>query len=181
MEPILNIPKTEQKRAVIIGAGFAGLEVAKGLCNHDFQIVVIDRNNYHQFPPLFYQVATAGLEPSAISFPLRKLFNRNRQLHFRMCELEKVDTAKSMIYTSIGYIDYDYLIIATGTDTNFYGDKDLEDNTLPMKSISEALYLRNTILRNYEKALQTDDIEEQKALMNVVIVGGGPTLSLIHI
>ena len=162
------------KKLVIIGAGFAGLRLARALNKSDFEIWLIDKNNYYQFPPLFYQVATSGLEPSAIVFPLRKVFQNQKNMHIRCAEVNNVDTANNRIETTIGNINYDYLVIATGAQTNYFGNKQIQENALPMKSVSEALFLRNTILENIERAL-TSDIETQKELLNVVVVGGGPT------
>ncbi|MFT5385667.1 MAG: NADH dehydrogenase [Saprospiraceae bacterium] len=171
----INIPETGQKRIVIVGAGFAGLNLANKLSKRDFQIVLIDKNNYHQFQPLFYQVAMAGLEPSSIAFPLRKLFQYKKNVSIRITEVEKVDTEQKILFTQLGDLKYDYLVIAFGVDTNFYGNKNLEDKTIPMKSVGEALYLRNAILTDYEKAITTSDYDERQGLIDIVIVGGGPT------
>lgn len=171
----LNIPETEQKRIVVIGAGFAGLKLVRALRRSKFQIVLIDRNNFHQFQPLFYQVATAGLEPSAISFPLRKIFQKQENLHIRLTEVMHVNTDEKTVQTSLGDVNYDYLVIATGVSTNFFGMKQVAESSLPMKTVGEALNLRNTILKNYEAALTSDDPAEIETLLNTVIVGGGPT------
>ncbi|MFY8034453.1 MAG: NAD(P)/FAD-dependent oxidoreductase [Flexibacteraceae bacterium] len=170
-----NIPTTALPRVVIIGGGFAGLELAKKLDNQQFQIVLLDKNNYHQFQPLFYQVATAGLEPSSISFPLRKLFQKNKNTHIRVTEVQEVDTQNKEVITPVGTIAYDYLVVAVGADTNFFGMPNIEKYAYPMKNVGEALLLRNTLLQNYEDALVATDPELRKALMNVVIVGGGAT------
>lgn len=171
-----NLPKTELKRVVIIGAGFGGLMLARKLSQRsDLQIVLIDKNNYHQFQPLFYQVAMAGLEPSSISFPLRKVFQSKKNVHIRVTEVVKIDTTANVIETKLGPVEYDYLVIATGADTNFFGMKNMMENALPMKSVSEALALRNRMLQNFEDALSVETVEERHGLMNVVIVGGGPT------
>ena len=171
-----NIPITNQKRVVIVGAGFGGLELAQQLADHsDFQIILIDKNNYHQFQPLFYQVAMAGLEPSSIAFPLRKVFQNSKNVHIRVTEVSRVNTEKNIVETIIGEIEYDYLVLAMGTTTNFYGMKNIIDNALPMKSVAEALALRNQILQNFEDALTTENLEDKQGLMNIVIVGGGPT------
>ena len=124
---------------------------------------------------MFYQVATAGLEPSSISFPLRKIFQKHENIHFRVAELQSIDVSKKEIITNIGRLAYQYLVLALGADTNFYGMKDIETNAIPMKSTPEALFIRNTILMNYETAVNIDDRDEETALMNIVIVGGGPT------
>jgi NADH dehydrogenase len=162
------------KKLVIIGAGFAGLRLAKALKNKGLEIWIIDKNNYHQFPPLLYQVATAGLEPSSISFPIRKIFQSRKNVHIRCAEVTGIDTKNQNVSTSIGSLKYDYCVIATGATTNFFGNNSIEQNALPMKSVSEALYVRNRILENLEEALITTD-GEKKALLNIVIVGGGPT------
>jgi NADH dehydrogenase len=170
-----NIPEVPEKRIVIIGGGFAGLRLIRKLVKHNFQLVLIDKNNYHQFQPLFYQVATAGLEPSAISFPFRRIFQSRKNVFIRMTEVVRIDPEARRIYTGIGHINYDILVIATGADTNYFGNPNLKALAYPMKSVSEALGLRNRILENYENALITTDPEEKQGLLNLVIVGGGPT------
>lgn len=168
-----NIEHTDKKRIVIVGGGLGGLELAFKLVDDDYQIVLIDKNNYHQFPPLIYQVASGGLEPSSISFPFRRLFQGKKDFFFRMAKVESVNTDKKTINTTVGEIDYDYLVMAFGAKTNFFGNKDIEATTLPMKSVSEAMRLRNTILRNLELALTEEDPARKQALMNIVVVGGG--------
>ena len=175
MKNIAGIPENGKKRVVIIGGGFAGLKLAKSLKKSDFQIVLIDKNNYHQFQPLFYQVATAGLEPSAISFPLRKAFQNQQHIHFRIAALEKVDAENQAIQTDIGRLTYDYLVLAIGADTNYFGNQNIKRHATPMKSLGEAINLRNTILTNFEKALNETDEKVVDSLLNFVIVGGGPT------
>ena len=172
---LANIPKSNQKRIVIAGAGFGGLRLARHLSGKNFQVVLLDKNNYHSFQPLFYQVATAGIEPSAISFPLRKIFQGKPNIHVRMARVRKVLPEQNEIETSIGNLKYDYLVLAMGAGNNFFGNDAISKFSLPMKSVGESLGLRNTILNNFEKALNTDIPEEQAALMNMVIVGGGPT------
>ena len=168
-----NIEHTDKKRVVIVGGGLGGLELAFKLVGSDFQVVLVDKNNYHQFPPLIYQVASAGLEPSSISFPFRRLFQGQKDFFFRMAEVKAVDAAGKKIATSVGDIHYDYLVLAAGARTNFFGNKEIEAATLPMKSVSEAMRLRNTILRNIEKAETEEDPVRRQALMNIVVVGGG--------
>ncbi|MEZ4905083.1 MAG: NAD(P)/FAD-dependent oxidoreductase [Spirosomataceae bacterium] len=171
-----NIPKTAQKRVVIVGAGFGGLVLARKLSqNADFQIVLIDKNNYHQFQPLFYQVAMAGLEPSSIAFPLRKVFQSKKNVHVRVTEVLRIHPDTNVVETGLGAIEYDYLVLATGADTNFFGMKNMMDHAMPMKSVAEALAIRNRMLQNFELALSVETLEERLGLMNVVIVGGGPT------
>lgn len=168
-----NIEHTDKKRIVIVGGGLGGLELAFKLVDDDYQVVLVDKNNYHQFPPLIYQVASGGLEPSSISFPFRRLFQGKKDFFFRMAKVESVNTDKKTIKTTVGEIDYDYLVLAFGAKTNFFGNKDIEATTLPMKSVSEAMRLRNTILRNLELALTEEDPARKQALMNIVVVGGG--------
>ena len=170
-----NIPETNQKRVVIVGAGFGGLVFAQKLAKQDFQIVLIDKNNYHQFQPLFYQVAMAGLEPSSSSFPLRKIFQHTPNVHIRITKVNALDTSKQSITTDLGEISYDYLVLGLGTDTNFFGNQNMMDKAIPMKSVSEAIFLRNRVLQNLEDALTTEDPLEREGLMNMVVVGGGPT------
>ena len=170
-----NIADTDKKRVVIIGGGFGGLKLANQLKGSNFQIVLIDKNNYHQFPPLLYQVASSGLESSSISFPFRKIFQKQKDFYFRLAEVTAVIRERNVVQTSIGELRYDYLVLASGTTTNFFGNKDIEEQALPMKTIEEALVLRNTLLSNFEKATICTDPEEKQALMNVVIVGGGAT------
>ena len=163
-------------RLVIIGGGFGGLKLARKLMNKPgFDIVLLDRVNYHQFQPLFYQVATAGLDASNISFPLRKVFQKGKNVHFRMAEVKQIVSASNKVITDIGEFEYDVLVIATGADTNFFGNKNLMDYAFPMKSTVDALQLRHRLLHNFEDALNVKSESELRALMNVVVVGGGPT------
>lgn|SRR5690554_1278734 len=171
----LNIPKTNFPRLIIIGGGFAGLKLAKSLRNKRFQLIMLDRNNYHTFQPLLYQVATAGLEPDSIAHPIRKLFKKQDNFFFRMANVDKVDTESKKLYTDIGSISYNYLVIATGATTNFFGMESIARNAMTMKSVSEALDLRSLILQNFEKALLKNDVKELEGLMAFVIVGAGPT------
>lgn len=171
----IPLPQTNNPRVVIIGGGFGGIELAKKLHNKEVQVVMIDKNNYHTFQPLLYQVATAGLEPDSIAYPLRKIFKRQENFHFRMAEAQQIITEENKLLTSIGEIQYDYLVIATGSTTNFFGLEEIEQNAMPMKSVTEALDLRSLLLQNFEAALLAKSVEEREALMNVVVVGGGPT------
>jgi NADH dehydrogenase len=171
-----NIPDTNFKRVVIVGAGFGGLALAREIAKRDdLQIVLIDRNNFHQFQPLFYQVAMAGLEASAISFPLRKVFQSKKNVHIRITEVLKINPDRQSIDTELGEITYDYLVIATGASTNYFGMKEIEERAIPMKTVSEAIGLRNRILQNFEDALCAVTDDEREGLMSVVVVGGGPT------
>ena len=171
----MNIPQIDLPRIVVIGCGFAGLKLVKQLNTKKYQVVLFDKNNYHTFQPLMYQVASAGLEPDSIVYPIRKVFNRKNNFHFRMAQVHQIDAENKLVYTSIGSIDYDYLVMATGADSNFFGMENIEKYSMPMKSLVEALNLRSVILQNFEKALHTTDINERKALMSFVIVGGGAT------
>lgn len=170
-----NLPKTDKKRVVIVGGGFGGLKLANKLRNSDFQVVLVDRNNYHQFPPLIYQIASAGIEPSSISFPFRKIFQKRDNFFFRMAEVRSVFPEQNILQTSIGKVRYDYLVLAAGTTTNFFGNKNVEEHAIPMKNVSEAMGLRNALLENFERALTCASETERQELLNVVIVGGGAT------
>ena len=170
-----NLPKTDKKRVVIVGGGFGGLKLANKLRNSDFQVVLVDRNNYHQFPPLIYQIASAGIEPSSISFPFRKIFQKRGNFFFRMAEVRSVFPEQNILQTSIGKVRYDYLVLAAGTTTNFFGNKNVEEHAIPMKNVSEAMGLRNALLENFERALTCASETERQELLNVVIVGGGAT------
>lgn len=171
----LNVPVTNKPRVVIVGGGFAGLYLAKGLRGQHFQVVLIDKHNYHTFQPLLYQVATAGLEPDSIAYPIRRVLQRYSEGIFRLAEVEEIDTQRKEITTNIGALSYDYLVLATGSTTNFFGLQPVADQMMPMKSVPEALNLRSLLFQNFEKALLTSDLHHRKAAMNVVIVGGGPT------
>lgn len=170
-----NLPETNKKRVVIVGGGFGGLKLANKLRNSDFQVVLVDRNNYHQFPPLIYQIASAGIEPSSISFPFRKIFQKRSNFFFRMAEVRSVFPEQNILQTSIGKVRYDYLVFAAGTTTNFFGNKNVEEHAIPMKNVSEAMGLRNALLENFERALTCASETERQELLNVVIVGGGAT------
>jgi NADH dehydrogenase len=162
-------------RIIIIGGGFGGIEVIKGLKGSKTQVVLFDKRNHHTFQPLLYQVATSGLETNSIVFPFRKLFNHQREFYFRLGEVKHIDPVEQCIETSIGSVKYDYLVIASGAVTNFYGMTELERHASSMKNIVDATKLRNKIIRNLEYALLTEDSETMNSLMDFVIVGGGPT------
>ena len=170
-----NIERNGKKRVVIIGGGFGGLRLAQGLKKSNFQVILVDKNNYHQFPPLIYQIATAGLNPSSISFPFRKLFEDRKDYFFRMAELTCIYPEGNYIQTSIGKIDYDYLVLANGTKTNFFNNKNVEEWAIPMKTVPEAMGLRNTLLASFERSITCSNEQERNEFLNIVIVGGGPS------
>ena len=159
---------------MVLGAGFAGLQLARRIKDTEYDITLIDQYNFHQFQPLFYQVATGGLEPSSISFPLRKIFQRKKNVHVRVAKVLGVDVKQQRVHTDTCDFAYDHLIIATGCTTNFFGNKNIERYAFPMKSTLEAITLRNRILLNFEDALDCAE-EDLEGIMNIVIAGGGPT------
>ncbi len=168
--------KLNQMKLLIIGGGFGGLRLARKLSNKTgFEITLLDRFNYHQFQPLFYQVATAGLDASNISFPLRKVFQKSKNIRFRMAEVRQIISDKNIVVTDIGEFDYDILLIATGADTNFFGNQNLIDHAFPMKSTVEAVQLRHRLIQNFEDALNAKNEVDLLRLMTIVVVGGGPT------
>lgn len=171
----INIQRNQKKRVVIVGGGLGGLRLAEDLYGSGMQVVLIDKNNFHQFPPLIYQIASAGIDPSSISFPFRQIFRKRKDFYFRMAEARMVDSEKKILQTSIGKIDYDYLVLAAGATTNFFGNKNIEEWAIPMKTVPEAMGLRNALLSNLERALTCATEEERQELLNVVIVGGGAT------
>lgn len=171
----MNIPDIDLPRVVVIGSGFAGLRFCKKIDGSKYQVVLLDKNNYHTFQPLLYQVASSGLEPDSIVYPIRKIFKGQKNFFFRMAETENIDTDKKELQTSIGHLHYDHLIIATGATSNFFGMANIEKYAMPMKSLSEALDLRSLIIQNFEEALNTNDLKERERLMNFVIVGAGAT------
>lgn len=172
----LKIPRTSQKRVVILGGGFAGVNVANYLKNSSYQVVLLDKHNYHTFQPLLYQVATGGLEPSSIAYPLRKFLKKLPNAYFRIAEVKNIDRATKTVQTSIGDLEYDVLIIAMGSTTNFFNlPIESTSKMRTLKSIPEALDLRSFILENFEQALLESDPVKKQALMNIAIVGGGPT------
>ncbi|MBA4145684.1 MAG: FAD-dependent oxidoreductase, partial [Cytophaga sp.] len=164
------------KHIVIVGGGFAGINLAQKLYNHpDFKITVVDQNNYNFFPPLLYQVATGFLETSSISFPYRKLFQGKKNVNFRLGGLVKIMASEKKIILTTSELSYDYLVLATGTESNFFGMENVKKNSLPMKTISDALELRNYLLLTAEKATVTTDPAERRKLGAIVVAGGGPT------
>lgn len=171
----VDIPKSEHKRVVIVGGGFAGIEIAKSLKNSGYQVVMIDRHNYHTFQPLLYQVATSALEADSIAYPIRKIFANHKNFYFRMGEVKEILAEENKIITSINELSYNYLVIATGAQTNFFGNEGLTISAMPMKSVPEALDLRSLILQNFEKALVISNKRKRQSLMNFVIAGAGPT------
>lgn len=175
IQAIPNIPNPTYKRIVIVGAGFAGLKLAQKLAHTGFQVVILDKNNYHMFQPLLYQVATAALSPSAVSFPLRRIFHKIDNIVFRMAVVKEVDKKKKQLITNLGTLSYDYLVLSQGANTNYFGNTNIQKYCAPMKSTSEALYIRNKIISNYERAVNLSEEEDRKPIMNVVVVGGGAT------
>ncbi|MRX46094.1 NAD(P)/FAD-dependent oxidoreductase [Pedobacter puniceum] len=169
--------KSDKKfpKVIIIGGGFGGIQLAKKLRHAEVNILMLDRHNYHTFQPLLYQVATGGLEPDSIAFPIRKVFREQKNLAFRVANVTAIHTENNTISTSIGDFDYDYLVLATGSETNFFGQKEIEHYAMPMKTVPEALNLRSLILQNLEEALIEEDPIRRDALLNFVVVGGGPT------
>jgi len=168
------VPATDQPRVIIIGGGFAGLNLVKRLKNKPVQLVLFDKNNYHQFIPLLYQVATSGIEAESIVFPYRKMFRKYKNLVYRMAEVKKVDPDKKIIITSIGEISYDFLVVATGSTTNFFENKDIETSSIGLKSLTDALNIRSYLLQNLEEAALRCIGLDKEALSSVIIVGGGP-------
>lgn len=171
----MNIPRSSFPRIVIIGGGFAGISLAKRLRNKKVQVVLLDKHNYHNFQPLMYQVATGGLEPDSIAYPIRKIVQEYKDFYFRLAEVRDIDAENNTIYSDIGELKFDYLVIATGSKTNYFGNKEIERNSMAMKTIPQSLNIRSLILENFEQALLTNDIDERHSLMNFVLVGGGPT------
>lgn len=171
----VNIPQTKKKRVIIVGGGFGGMKLANELKKSGFQIVLMDRNNYHQFLPLIYQVASAGMEPTSISFPFRKIFQKRKNIVFRLAEVRSIKPEANMVQTSIGKAYYDYIVFAAGTTSNFFGNLNIIEDAIPMKNVSEAMGLRNALLANYERSVTCATEEEKRELLNIVIVGGGAT------
>lgn len=171
----MNIPQSDYPRIVIVGGGFAGIALAKKLKNKPVQVVLLDKHNYHTFQPLLYQVATGGLEAGSIAYPIRKVVHEYKNFYFRLCHVNDINTKNNKIIADIGELRYDYLVIATGSKTNYFGNKEIERNSIAMKTIPQSLNIRSLILENFEQALLTDDEHERNALINFVLVGGGPT------
>jgi len=171
----INIPQSPLPRVVIAGGGFGGLKLAQELDSRHFQVILIDHHNYHQFPPLIYQVASSGLEPSSIAFPFRSALRKKTGFVFRLAEIQGVAPERNLLLTSVGEVKYDYLILACGGTTNFFGNDQIARHSLPMKTLYESMNLRNVLLQNIEKALVSDDEERRNALLTVAIVGGGPS------
>ncbi|QCX02266.1 NAD(P)/FAD-dependent oxidoreductase [Aggregatimonas sangjinii] len=171
----MNIPKTEKKRVVIIGGGFAGISLAKNLKGADIQLVLLDQHNYHTFQPLLYQVSTSGLEPDSIAYPIRKILRKLSDFYFRLATVQHIDTETRCVTTDIGNLAYDYLVLATGTKTNFFGNEQIAKYALPMKFLPDALNIRSLMLQNFEYADDCTDMAERKAHLNFCIIGAGPT------
>lgn len=171
----MNIPETNLKRIIVIGGGFGGLQLIRNIPPNSYQIVLFDKHNYHTFQPLLYQVATAGLEPDSVAYPLRKIFKNRPEFYFRLAEVKSIQPENKCVVTDIGQLEYDYLVLATGSTTNFFGNPAFEQLSMGMKNVPEALNIRSLLLQNFEKALLTNDLQERESLMNIVIVGAGPT------
>jgi NADH:ubiquinone reductase (H+-translocating) len=171
----MNIPQSTNPRVVIIGGGFAGLAMAKKLRNKNVQVVLLDKHNYHTFQPLLYQVATGGLEAGSIAYPIRKVIQEYKDFYFRLTSVKEIDTKNQKIISEIGELHYDYLVIATGSKTNYFGNKEIERNSMSMKTIPQSLNIRSLILENFEQAVLTRDEADKNALINFVLVGAGPT------
>lgn len=163
-----------KKRIIVVGGGFAGIQLIKNLKEDLFDILLIDKLNHHQFQPLFYQVATSQIEPSSISFPLRKIFQNRNDVRIRLAKVQSINADENFIHTNIGDFSYDYLVIATGCKTNYFGNKEIKKNVFSLKTTYQAITIRNAILENFEKILNDND-EDKEGLYNIVIVGGGPT------
>ncbi|HEA79660.1 MAG TPA: NAD(P)/FAD-dependent oxidoreductase, partial [Maribacter sp.] len=168
------LPDTKLPRVVVIGGGFAGLALVEKLKNKEVQVVLFDKNNFHQFQPLFYQVATSALEPDSIVFPFRKQISGYKNVLFRLAEVEEIQPSSNTVITNKGSAHFDYLVLATGTTTNFFGMDNVESHSLGMKDIRDSLNIRHMMLQNLEEAAITCDDNERDALTNFVIVGGGP-------
>jgi len=173
IKSIMNTEKVRPK-IVVLGGGFAGLQFIQNLKEDEFDIMLIDKLNHHQFQPLFYQVATSQIEPSSISFPFRKIFQKRKDVRIRLTKAESIDPENKQVITPIGKFDYDFLVIATGCKTNYFGNKNIKKFAYGLKSTYQAITIRNSILENFEKILYVDE-QEKEALMNIVVVGGGPT------
>jgi NADH:ubiquinone reductase (H+-translocating) len=171
----MNIPQSSNPRIVIIGGGFAGIALAKKLRNQKVQVVLLDKHNYHNFQPLLYQVATGGLEAGSIAYPIRKIFQNTPDFYFRLTSVKEIDTVNQKVLAEIGDLHYDYLVIATGSKTNYFGNKEIERNVMSMKTIPQSLNIRSLILENFEQAVLTTNEADKNALINFVLVGAGPT------
>ena len=171
----IDLPKTDKLRIVIVGGGFAGVEIAKSLAKADVQVVMVDQNNYHCFQPLLYQVATAALEPDSIVYPIRGIFNKQKNFFFRHGKVEEINSDEKLVRIGTRVIPYDYLVIATRATTNFFHNEGLSVSAMPMKSITEALDLKYLILQNFEKAVSINNKRKLQGYLNYVVAGAGPT------
>ena len=163
-------------KIVIVGGGFAGINLAKELTNvPEIEVILVDKNNYNFFPPLIYQVATAFLEPSSISYPFRKFFAGKKNLRFRLAEVLRVNPEQNTVILDDGELTYDYLVFATGAETSFFGMKNVQKNAIPMKTLNDSIEMRNKLLQNMEQAVITKNIRERRKYLTIVVAGGGPT------
>lgn len=170
----MTITQTKKKNVLIIGGGFAGMQLSRNLDESLFNVTLLDKINHHQFQPLFYQVATSQIEPSSISFPFRNSFNNKKNIQIRMAEVNEIDHLQQCVHTNIGTFDYDYLVIAIGCKTNFFGNSSIQRHEFTLKSTYDAIEIRNHILLTFERII-TSEGKEREALLNLVIVGAGPT------
>lgn len=164
------------KRVVVVGGGFGGINLVKRLANDGrFKVTLVDQFNYHSFSPLLYQVGMAFIEPSNIGYPFRRLFQEKENLRFHLGRLQRVNTDKNTIETDSGTLAFDYLVLALGTESNYFGMENVRRNSSPLKTITDATNLRNHLLLNMEKAARSSDPDERRRLLNIVIAGGGPS------
>lgn len=170
----MKLSSEKKKRVVIVGGGFAGIQLVKSLDEKLFDVLLIDKVNHHQFQPLFYQVASSQIEPSSISFPFRNVFRNKKNVQIRLAEVQQINRQKNCIETDIGNFEYDYLVLAMGCKTNFFGNDNIARNVFTLKTTYDAINIRNHILLTFEKIISAND-EEREALFNLVIVGAGPT------
>ena len=162
-----------KKKVIVIGGGFAGIQLVRRLDQNLFDVLLIDKINHHQFQPLFYQVAASQIEPSNISFPLRNIFKDYENVQIRLAEVLKIEEEKNLVITTIGEFNYDYLVVAIGCKTNFFGNENIEKNSFTLKTTFDAITVRNHILQTFEKIISASD-QEKESLFNIVIVGAFP-------
>lgn len=174
-ESLLNVPRTNKPRVVVVGGGFGAVNFVQHLPSHEFQVVLLSKQNYHGFWPLLYQVATASVEPEAIAEPIRKLFRRHPDFHFRAVPVTSVDAEAKMVTTPLGVVPYDYLVIATGTQANYFGNAPIQQYSFILKDLGDAVNLRSQLLQSLEQANVAQEPAQRRALLTIVIAGAGPT------